>query len=313
MTEDPDVTYDVAISFLNDDLSLAQRLFDGLSPHLKVFIYTDRQEEIAGTDGLETFREVFRMDSRLVVVLFRTGWGATRWTRVEQQAITDRFLNEGAEFLFFLMLDSKNAPPPWLPEQRIRFSLEDFGIEQAIGAIKLRVQDLGGRFRKETVGERAIRSQETAAFNRETSNLMKSEDGVKQATAAATSLIAEVERLATEALTAAPGLHFEVARQGERIGIRSPRASVSLVWTNPYSNVLDRSNVFLALYRCAIILPGENLHYIEQPITHGEYHFLPERVQGLGWCWKDDTVTRTSLRLADYILALLLEEVRRND
>ena len=311
---DTTVGYDVAISFLKDDLALAQRLRDGLSSQLTVFVYVDRQEELAGTDGLETFRNVFRHDSRLVVVLFRTGWGETSWTRVEQQAITDRFLKEGPDFLFFLMVDSKSDPPPWLPEQRIRFSLEDFGIEQAIGAIKLRVRELGGRFRKESVAELAIRSDERAAFNRDTSRLLNSEEGVRQATESALSVFKEVERFASEASNAAPDLHLEVAKDDTSIGIRTPSASISIVWHNRYSNVLEHSYLIVALYRCKIILPGENRCYIEgHPKTCGEYRFLPERVQGLGWCWKNAGVTRTPSQLAEHVVVLILDQVRQSD
>ncbi len=310
---DATLGYDVAISFLNDDLALAQRLRDGLSSQLRVFVYVDRQEELAGTDGLETFRKVFRHDSRLVVVLFRTGWGKTPWTRVEQQAISDRFLKEGPDFLFFLMVDSKSDPPPWLPEQRIRFSLEDFGIEQAIGAIKLRVRELGGHFRKESVTESAIRVEEKAAFNLETSKLVRSDEGVRQATESAMSVFNEIERLTNEASNAAPGLHLEVAKDKRSIGIRSPSASISIVWRNRYTNVLEKSELIVALYRCKIILPGENRYYIEDPKMYGEYRFLPERVQGLGWCWKTAEETRAPLQLAEHVIKLLLGQISQSD
>jgi hypothetical protein len=142
--------------------------------------------------------------------------------------------------------------------------------------------------------------------------MMRSEEGVKQATASAASLIADIDRLAKEAMDAAPGLHLEVARQGASIGIRSTRASVLISWHTEYSNVLEGSYVFVALYRSKITLPGEKRVYIEPPKRHGQYRFLPERVQGLGWCWKEGkAVARTSSQLADHILALLLEEVRR--
>lgn len=74
--------YDVAISFLSRDEGLARELRDHLSPTLRVFLYTHRQQEIAGTDGLVTFRNTFRDISRLAVVLFRTGWGETSWMSV---------------------------------------------------------------------------------------------------------------------------------------------------------------------------------------------------------------------------------------
>src|SRR5437763_1740979 len=85
---EPTFDYDVAISFVNSDLGFATELRVGLSDGLRVFLYTDRQEDVAGTDGLESFRAVFRHRSRLVVIVHRSGWGETPWTRVECEAIS---------------------------------------------------------------------------------------------------------------------------------------------------------------------------------------------------------------------------------
>ena len=87
--------YDVAISFLGRDHGTAVALRELLAPSLRVFEFSSRQEEIAGTDGLATVRQVFGAAARLVVVLHRGGWGESPWTRVEQIAIQDRFLREG--------------------------------------------------------------------------------------------------------------------------------------------------------------------------------------------------------------------------
>jgi hypothetical protein len=51
MTEE--FEYDVAFSFNALDEGIATQLNDLLSPRLKTFIYSERQREIAGTDGQE--------------------------------------------------------------------------------------------------------------------------------------------------------------------------------------------------------------------------------------------------------------------
>ena len=48
--------YDVAISFLSKDEPTAAALRDRLSECLSVFFYPRNQEQLAGTDGLETMR-----------------------------------------------------------------------------------------------------------------------------------------------------------------------------------------------------------------------------------------------------------------
>ena len=69
--------YDVAISFLSQDEQIGAAFRDRLSEGLKVFFYPRNQEQLAGTDGLETMRTPFLSDSRVVVVLYREPWGKT--------------------------------------------------------------------------------------------------------------------------------------------------------------------------------------------------------------------------------------------
>ena len=54
--------YDVAISCLNDDLGIAQKIREGLEPQVGVFLYATKQEEIAGLDGIDAFTSAFRAE-----------------------------------------------------------------------------------------------------------------------------------------------------------------------------------------------------------------------------------------------------------
>src|ERR1700730_1235352 len=81
--------YDVAISFVAQDEPLSLSVRDSLQPPLAVFVYSKAQEQLAGRDGIEAFRIVFREQAQLVVILYRQGWGETPWTRVESLAIEE--------------------------------------------------------------------------------------------------------------------------------------------------------------------------------------------------------------------------------
>ena len=91
--------YDVAFSFMAEDEALAAQLTDLLQDRLKVFLYSRRQGEIAGTDGEKTFNAVFGEQARLVVVLYRSRWGQTPWTRIEETAIRNRAFEHGYDFV----------------------------------------------------------------------------------------------------------------------------------------------------------------------------------------------------------------------
>ena len=306
-----DHKYDVAISFVNTDLGSAKALADGLSPHVKVFLYVDRQEDLAGTDGLESFRRAFRYESRLVVVLFRRGWGETNWTRIEQQAIEERFLKEGPRFLFFIMLDGVGDPPPWLPENLIRLKLDDYGMEQAIGAIKLRLSDLGAAFKKETLLDRAKKAHDIDAHHNKTKSLWGSEEGVRQVNEAATQLIAEIAKHAAQIKEGEPGLNLNFgSSEATDISIVLPKASIVVWLDNRFVNSLDHAKLKVLLYRTKLLLPGEQRHYVfGHPEPIDELHFLPERVFGLDWCWKKDSKVFTAPELADKVIGLLLDQI----
>ncbi|MDO8794360.1 MAG: hypothetical protein Q7J25_07055 [Vicinamibacterales bacterium] len=305
-----DYEYDVAISFLSSDEGLARELRDVLSPSLRVFLYTHRQQEIAGTDGLVTFRSTFRDISRLVVVLYREGWGDTQWTRVEQEAITDRFLKEGHAFLLFVMIRSQESPPPWVPEKQIRFNLDEFGLEQVVGAIKLRVQELGGSTNRETLADRARRADERQQFQIQTQALKQDPRGVQEVHSEGCNLVTIIQALAEEAARAAPGLGLEFGVQESAVGIRSPRASVFVQLVVPYSNTLRGSFLSVRQMMGGIILPGENKRYLEEPRILNEQRYEPERSQALGWCWRDpDGKLSSSSALADRIVRRLIDRI----
>ena len=126
-----DYEYDVAFSFNALDEGVASQLNDLLSDRMRTFIYSERQREIAGTDGQQAFSEVYGKTSRLVVVLFRPEWGETPWTRVERDAIKNRSLDEGWDFTTFIPTVAKPQMPPWLPKTRLYVGLERWGIESA--------------------------------------------------------------------------------------------------------------------------------------------------------------------------------------
>ena len=52
--------YEVAFSFVKDDEAIATALNDLLQDRLSTFLYSKRQEELAGTDGEQSFNEIFK-------------------------------------------------------------------------------------------------------------------------------------------------------------------------------------------------------------------------------------------------------------
>jgi hypothetical protein len=95
--------------------------------------------------------------------------GSNKWTSIEEIAIKDRILDQGPRSLFFVMLDQRDTPPTWLPETTIRLNYAQFG-DSLVGAIKLRVVELGSELIAETALDRAKRAESAATTRQEREN-----------------------------------------------------------------------------------------------------------------------------------------------
>ena len=189
--------YDVAISFLSADETIAAALNNLLSDGLDVFFFPQKQKELAGRDGLEAMRSPFLEESRMVVVLYREPWGETQWTRVEQTAIQEGCLKHGWNRLFFIMLDKTSVPPKWLPSNRVWLNYAEFGLEQAVGAIKARVLESGGTIAPLTAAKHAELARRETQYLEEKRQL-RSPGGRDAAERATLELFTKLKNLCAE-------------------------------------------------------------------------------------------------------------------
>ena len=130
------------------------------------------------------FSEVYGNKARVVVVLYRKEWGETPWTRVEASAIRNRSLSDSWDFTVFIPTEDRPSMPPWVPKTRLYVGLQRFGIESAAGVIEQRVSERGGEPKVETVIERAARHARANELRQMQRQFIKSDIGVKAATAA---------------------------------------------------------------------------------------------------------------------------------
>ncbi len=157
MTQEVKYKYEVAFSFLQKDEGIAYQVNDIIQDRLRTFIYSKRQEELAGGDGEEKFNDVFYKESRIVVLLYRNGWGETSWTRIEETAIKNRAFSSGWDFLLLVNLDKASTLPPWIPKTYIWFDYERWKSEGLAPVIEQRVKEIGGHVRPESIEDRANR------------------------------------------------------------------------------------------------------------------------------------------------------------
>jgi hypothetical protein len=195
-----DYKYDVAFSFLADDEALAIEIADRIRDRVSVFIYSERQKELIGSDGIDQFSNVFSEDSRLVVVLYREQWGQTKWTRIEETAIKTRWL-DGFEFLLMVPLDSPAKLPKWYPPTWIWADIKRYGIDGVAGVIEVRVQTVGGNVKSDTAVDHALRLDREKSFLAKRNSWRYSDQFSQRGEAEAERFVQELECLAGEIRT----------------------------------------------------------------------------------------------------------------
>jgi hypothetical protein len=311
--------YDVAISFLSQDETLAAAICDKLSEGLKVFFYPRNQEELAGTDGLESMRKPFFDDSRVVVVIYREKWGQTPWTRVEQTAIEDSFLKYGWERLFFIVLDKTDLLPAWVPQHRVRYNFADFGLDHAVGAIKARVHDQGGKHMPLTALKKAEIFQADELFRQDKSR-MNSEAGIKAVNERVAELFHHIERQCAD-INAAKGflqIQCEVPlKEGNNTqdcGLTNGQVGLTVTWNQPHANELSRSALVIREYgfslrfaKLTLLMP------YDQPRPINEAKYVPDLSRTREYGWRPDATESfvSSAALAEQIVMQFVDLANR--
>jgi hypothetical protein len=283
--------YDVALSFLGKDADIASALNEKLSESLQMFFFPRRQDELAGTEGLESLRKPFLDDSRVVVVLYRDGWGKTPWTGVEETAIKDGCLAGGWHRLFFIVLDKASALPSWLPHTHFWFDYSEYRLEGAVGAIKARVQERGGQNRPMTPLKRAEMLRAEKQFQIDKAN-MNSEKGVKEALRSLGVLFQEIKRhcadITSEGLSDVYcGIDSPQGQVTHMCMISTGTVSISVVWNHQYANVLTGAQLTIREFKGQVSLPMDVSHFVYSPgvreLARREYSPALSLAREYGW------------------------------
>ena len=312
MKESP-YKYDIAFSFLAEDEVLATELNDLLQDRLKIFLYSKKQKELAGTDGEKTFNKAFGEESRLVVVLYRTGWGESTWTRIEQTAIRNRAFEEGYNFVIFIPLNEPATVPKWLPKNQLWVGLKRWGSSGAASVIEARVQELGGTPHEETVEERAKRLERTLNFKEMRKQFVNSHDGVNRSNAEFSILGDEIKHLLEIIKKSTTSIRYTIKRADRQIVILGSHAGLGIYWEYKYANSLDGSKLEVVIFEGHPPFPGVN-HW-DRPIRKKsqEFEFDLLKQDSPGWrCKYHEKREFDSKSLAEYILKFYMDNAEHD-
>ena len=102
------------------------------------------------------------------------------------------------------MLDNANTPPAWLPKTNLRMNFPVYGIEQTVGAIKVRVEELGGVFRKLDAVAVARLEEVDGQFQLRRRQFLDSMEGVQSLSVEVLRIFAEIERIGAQIKVSEP-------------------------------------------------------------------------------------------------------------
>jgi hypothetical protein len=277
--------FDGAISFLKQDEALAVQIRDALKP-LDFFVYSKSQEDIAGTDGIETFREVFRNSARVSLVLFRSGWAKTPWTRVEETAIKDHCLEFGWDHLMFVRLDKEGDKPKWVPDSYIYLDFKSFTLADLVGATKAKCAKLGVELQPPKAIDKARQIAERQRFDKETSDLMhRSPDPFDEAAGPLFDALDE----SFKELGNGTGWKLVSGRDRDTYVARLGKISLQLYPQQLYGNTCHGSYLAVHIVLGAILTPQERGAIVwGEPTPISNTRLYLARTPEHGWCWSEN-------------------------
>lgn len=303
--------YDVAFSFIQEDETLATAINDLIQERVSTFLYSKRQEEIAGTDGEKTFNSVFETEARIVVVLYRDRWGTTPWTRIEQTAIKNRAYDEGYDgFAIFIPVVKSATLPPWLPKTQIWVDLERWGVNGAASVIEARVQQAGGSPRVESVTERAARLKRQMEAQTARKQFLDSIDGVNKAHEEVRNLFQCIEDI-VKTVAEDAGLVLKTERGDRWLDVGGHLFCLGIDWQCSFKNSLQGSSLRVSLWRGPPVRPGR-IFAFDQPERLGEerYEFDRDSTERLGWR-KSKSEFLSGQGLAEVCVKVLMDQIHK--
>lgn len=298
--------YDVAFSFAAQDEGIATQLNDLLSDRMKTFIYSERQRELAGTDGMVTFSEIYGRTARIVVVLYRKEWGNSPWTKVESESIRARAHDTGFDFTTFVPTEANPAVPAWLPRTRLWLGLERFGISSAAAVIEARVTEAGGLPHEETLAERAERHKRANDLKSAQEQFERSDKGVDAAQRAYEKFCGSIEE-GCKAIEGTGASVTAVRSQGLLI-VHGGKINLIVNWRVHFRNSLDEAFLNAEFYRGFPRISGFHPSSIEARKLRAErFDYKLTRIDHHAYVRKNDQREFSPAKLADYLLKMLMD------
>jgi hypothetical protein len=290
--------HDIAYSMLALDEPYARRLITELKKRLQgeQYLYSRKTEDAAQDSALlDTISRIFSADARLVVLLYRPGWGATPFTAAEQAAIQTRRLSESGDRSIFVVAMQPPHVPEWHPEHEFWADADVYSVPQISAMIEFALARERGPVTPETPRRTEDRVQEPEPLVRR-GDLHEEEGSARTA--------AEVEKLFA-ALTVEAA---EVTRAGPMRAACEVTSTACTVTYNQTTLQLKLTRTTPTPYVYAVLTAWVNVsHETRESLPFGEWRLAQILNESDEWMWQFDDALLTSKQAARTLMERLVE------
>src|SRR5262249_54237203 len=232
-------------------------------------------------------------------------------------AIQDSCLQTGFQSLLFVQLEKKDGTPDWLPNTHIRHVLGDFTpIDQLVGAIKHKVQELGGVIHRPDAMSEAARVKSEAEYIANRDAMMRDRTWIEgKVYRSLRETFKEVEKLVAKANKDHGFAIVCGANDYQKCIMRSGFVSVGCGWYQPIFNNVGSNPVHgdcylrVAEFSGTLPLPGEVT--MRQPRVLKEHRIKVGVAENRELVWLDGEEPIEPERLADHIVMILMDLISR--
>lgn len=261
-----------------------------MKDRIHTFIYSNKQEELVGKDGIDEFSDIFYKKSRLVIILYREKWGNTPWTRIEETAIKNRCLDEGWDFSILIPLDENKATPKYFPKSRIWLNFDRYGYQGAASFIESKLTEIGGKIEEDNAITKAERFKKRKEFENKLNTYMLNSQAVEDSREEFTKLKEESAKYSDEIFKDMPP-GFKTNKDFNHFIVYYNPYQLEIIWKQFSSNMIDDAYLLIQFVKFEKIEDHFQTKLKPRIIESSKYFFTKD----YNWnsCWKKENDNST--------------------
>ncbi len=297
--------FDVAFAFLDKDEPFANQINDLLRDKFKTFLFSKKQEFKSDIEREMLLLDVFKKQSRCVVLFYRKKWGTSPWTEIEEKAVRTRISEEGIDNLIVITLENTSTVPKYISKAKIWTQLAKAGINGTAAYIEDQVRALGGGINEEISINFETESKQEPQFEIDRSKFLQAVSGLEIAAVELNKLFTALEAERNKTIAADKSFALTYKRDDTSCIVNCGDYSIRFYLQTEKSDILMDSPLYFELQKQGSSSSGLDI------LAADDYHFELKKIGVYGWIKGADSQSFiSSKQLAEDSIKLLLSHFK---